>query len=78
VYELLGPKAKEIAVTIAETIEARGEVMGCAKTLIELLRAKFTWVPAEVIDSVNNADIVQLRAWTVRVLTAETLEGVFS
>jgi len=72
-------------VTLAEKFEARGEARGVARSearwrseiLLELLQAKFKSVPAEVVNTVRAADVAQVRAWIVRVLTADTLEDIF-
>ncbi|MQY27393.1 Rpn family recombination-promoting nuclease/putative transposase [Nocardia aurantia] len=76
-YDLLGPKARDITVTLAEKFEARGEARGRAESLLDLMRVKFRSVPSEVRDVVRAADVAQLRTWTERMLTADTLDGVF-
>lgn len=78
VFERLGPRAKEAIVTTAEIIEARGEVRGRAEALIELMTAKFGRLPATTVHRVRSADLTQVRTWTTRVLTATTLDEIFT
>src|SRR5207302_7099424 len=52
IYELLGPKAKEITVTLLEEIEARGR----AEMLLEQLQMKFASIPADLVRTVRTAD----------------------
>ncbi|MGW0182058.1 Rpn family recombination-promoting nuclease/putative transposase [Nocardia sp. NPDC003345] len=86
VFEQLGPRAKEAIVTTAETIEARGEARGramgraegMAEVLIEQMTVKFGPLPAAAIRRVRAADPEQVRAWTARVLTAETVEDTLA
>jgi hypothetical protein len=77
----LGPDAEEAYVTTAEMLraegEARGEARGRAEALVEVLTVKFGPLPDSVPKTVHAASIDQLRAWTTRALTAETLDKVF-
>ncbi|WP_435591509.1 Rpn family recombination-promoting nuclease/putative transposase [Nocardia sp. bgisy118] len=82
----LGPRAKEAIMTTAERLRAEGHVEGRAEgraegrveTLIDLLTVKFGSLPAEVIETVHAADSTQVRAWTSRILTADTLEDILA
>ncbi|MFO0593615.1 MAG: Rpn family recombination-promoting nuclease/putative transposase [Polyangiaceae bacterium] len=79
-----GPRAKEAIVTFLDEIERRGERRGeregerkgRAQTLLEQLAARFGALPADVSARVQAADEATLAAWTMRVLTAATLEDV--
>ena len=78
----LGPDAEEAYVTTAEMLraegEARGEARGRAEALVEVLTAKFGPLPDSVPKTVRAASIDQMRAWTARALTAETLDEVLN
>ncbi|MET9212134.1 MULTISPECIES: RpnC/YadD family protein [Actinomycetes] len=82
VIEQLGPRAKEAIMTTAERLraegEARGEARGRAEILVEQLIEKFGTVPAELSARVRTADLDRLRLWARRVLTADTLDEVFT
>ena len=54
--------------------EARGE----AKMLLKLLNLKFGVLPEGVEQQVNSADIEQLNRWAELVLTAGSVEEIFS
>jgi hypothetical protein len=77
----LGPDAEEAYVTTAEMLraegEARGEARGRAEALVEVLTAKFGPLPANALKTVRAASIDQMRAWTARAVTAESLDKVF-
>ena len=53
-----------------------GRQEGRAKTLLELLKARFGPVPAEVKARILAAKEPALARWSLRVLTARTLAGV--
>ncbi|MFI1462971.1 Rpn family recombination-promoting nuclease/putative transposase [Nocardia carnea] len=82
----LGPRAKEVAVTTAERLRAEGRAEGRvegraegeARVLLKLLAAKFGTLPAETVDRVRSADTDELETWTPRVLTATTLNEIFT
>jgi hypothetical protein len=78
----LGPDAEEAYLTTADTLraegEARGEARWGAQTLVEVLTVKFGPLPDSVAQTVHGAPTDQLRAWTVRAVTAETLDQVFA
>ncbi|MET8774317.1 Rpn family recombination-promoting nuclease/putative transposase [Nocardia sp. NPDC004654] len=74
----LGPRAKEAIVTTAERLRAEGRAEGRANALIDLLTSKFGPIPARIADTIHAADPTQVRTWTVRVLTATTLDEVFA
>jgi hypothetical protein len=80
VFEQLGPRAKEALMTTAERIEARGEARGEARAeaLIELMTAKYGSLPTATTDRVRSADPAAVRNWTTKVLTAESLDDMFS
>lgn len=46
--------------------------------LLGLLRLKFTSVPPAVVARVESADVDHLTRWSMRILTADTLEAVFA
>jgi len=78
----LGPHAKEITVTIAETLEARGRaegeargrLQGQAETLLTLLTQKFGQVSARAERTIREADADQLMAWITQVFAATTVD----
>jgi len=76
----LGPDAEEAYVTTAEMLraegEARGEARGRAEALVEVLTVKFGPLPANALKTVRAASIDQMRAWTIRAVTAGTLDEV--
>ncbi|MGY0503002.1 Rpn family recombination-promoting nuclease/putative transposase [Nocardia sp. FBN12] len=78
----LGPRAKEVVMTTAERLEARGEARGRAagrvEMLVEQLTVKFGPLPGAVTERVQLADAEQLHLWARRVLTAGSLSEVFA
>lgn len=68
--------------TTAERLRAEGRVEGRvegeARALLTLLAAKFGTLPAAVVDRVRSADTDELDAWMPRVLTATTLNDIFT
>jgi succinyl-CoA synthetase alpha subunit len=90
---VVGPKAQEVIVTFLDKIELRREIVGWIGdwgygflkgyrkgregVLLEQLAARFGKLPAGVTARIKKADHATLAAWTVEVLTAETLERVF-
>jgi len=58
--------------------QAMGQVIGQAALLLRLLRARFGELPQAVENRLQAADTSQLEHWAERVLTAKTLEQVFS
>jgi predicted transposase/invertase (TIGR01784 family) len=85
----LGPDAEESYVTTAEMLRAEGRTEGRtegeahgraeerAEVLVEVLTAKFGPLPDSVRKTMHRASIDQMRAWTTRAVTAETLDKVF-
>ena len=77
----LGPDAEEAYVTTAEMLRAegrtKGRAEGRAEALVEMLTVKFGPLPDSVPKTVHAASIDQMRVWTTRALTAETLDKVF-
>ncbi|QSB16151.1 Rpn family recombination-promoting nuclease/putative transposase [Natronosporangium hydrolyticum] len=69
----LGPTAEEAFMTIAEQLEARGEARGRAEALAEFLAARFGPLPQHVRDRLDAATLDQLKTWTGRIATADTL-----
>jgi hypothetical protein len=80
-YDKLGPKAREVAVTIMEHREAKGlaqgRVEGRAEMLMQLSEIKFGQLPAWVRRAVEAADKAQLDVWTERFMTASSAEELF-
>lgn len=82
----LGEQAKEAMMTTADQLRAEGAARGHAEglaegraeALTELLTAKFGALPGPIAATIAAANPEELRAWTVRVLTAGQLEDVFS
>jgi hypothetical protein len=69
----LGPDAEEAYVTTAEVLRAEAR----AETLVQVLTVKFGSLPESMSQTVHLASSDQLQAWTVRAVTAETLDQVF-
>ncbi|MFD3595886.1 Rpn family recombination-promoting nuclease/putative transposase [Nocardia sp. NPDC058640] len=74
----LGPRAKEVVMTTAERLEARGRAEGRVEMLVEMLTAKFGPLPSAVAQRVQVADADELHLWARRVLTADSLAEVFA
>ena len=55
----------------------KGEKVGQANLLINLLQHRFGELPYWVVTKINQASSEQLQQWSVEVLTSETLEHVF-
>ena len=72
----VGRDDAEVIVTTWEEIQEEGRKKGCARTLLELLAAKFGPVPDAAKERVAAADEATLRRWSLRVLTETTLAGV--
>ncbi|MFE7720745.1 hypothetical protein ACFU44_17075 [Nocardia rhizosphaerihabitans] len=86
VIEQLGQRAREAIVTTADRLRAEGEArgealgraLGRAEILVVQLVEKFGDVPADAVARVFAADLDQLREWTRRVLSADTLDEFFA
>ncbi|WP_157171774.1 Rpn family recombination-promoting nuclease/putative transposase [Nocardia higoensis] len=90
VIEQLGPRAKEVLMTTAEKLQAKGRAKGRdegraegraeerAEALTDLLTVKFGPLPADVTARIGVADTTRLRTWFRAALTASTLEEVFT
>ena len=82
----LGPDAEEAYVTTAEMPRARGRNerrtegrTECrAEALVEMLTVKFGPLPDGMSKTVHAASIDQIKVWTARAVTADTLDQVFS
>jgi hypothetical protein len=55
-----------------------GSVETARDNLRLLLTTKFGHLPSEYADRIEAADALQLQQWLVRILDANTIEGVFS
>lgn len=53
---------------------AQGQIDGRIATLLEQLTAKFGPLPAETVTRIKAASLEELQLWSVRLLTATTLE----
>ena len=58
--------------------EARGKVKGEANTLLKQLNLKFGTVPTWVEQQVTSANKTQLDNWVELILTANSIEEMFS
>ncbi|WP_280397163.1 DUF4351 domain-containing protein [Nocardia carnea] len=56
---------------------AEGRVEGETRMLLRLLAAEFGVLPAETVERVRSADTEELEVWTLRMLTAATIDEVF-
>jgi hypothetical protein len=77
--------AEEVDVTIEEHIRQwnlrdirDGELRGSRRSLVRLLDARFGALPESVTARIEAAELDQLDRWTLRVLTAGTLDEVFA
>ncbi|MBY8863632.1 Rpn family recombination-promoting nuclease/putative transposase [Nocardia sp. CA2R105] len=70
----LGPIAKEVTVTALETLQARGR----AELLVELLVERFGPLDASLERVVCDADAEQLKLWSSRILTADSVDEVLA
>jgi len=64
--------------TTADMLRAEGEACGEAKSLVLMLTVKFGPLPDSVTRTVHGASSDQVLAWTIRAVTAETLDQVFA
>jgi flagellar biosynthesis/type III secretory pathway protein FliH len=55
---------------------SEGRKEGRQELLLKLLRARFGALPQEAVERIESADVAQLDAWSDRLLTAPTLDGV--
>ncbi len=69
----LGPDAKDAYVTTAQMLRTEER----AEALVEVLTARFGPLPESVLKTIRAASLDQMRAWTTRAVTAETLDEVF-
>ena len=86
----VGPEARELVVTTAEQLEARGRAKGlaegqakgraeeAARLLKRLLARKFGPVPDHLRARVDTAPLEQLEAWSDQIIDATTLDDVFA
>ncbi|MFD4407361.1 Rpn family recombination-promoting nuclease/putative transposase [Nocardia sp. NPDC058499] len=74
----IGPRAEEATVTLAERLEARGReegrTEGGAVVLIELMTDRFGALPEAAVARIKSASLVQLRSWTKRALSAQSID----
>ncbi|WP_084494997.1 hypothetical protein [Nocardia shimofusensis] len=86
VIDKLGPRAKEVIMTTAERLRAEGRAEGRTEArteghvevLLGQLSTKFGPIPAHIRDRIRSADVAHLLTWSQRLLTASTLDEVFS
>ncbi|MEU6558800.1 Rpn family recombination-promoting nuclease/putative transposase [Nocardia nova] len=71
--DLLDPPTKEVAMTVADELRAEGEARG----LLRLLTHKFGELPTSLVSTVHNASLDDLERWSLRILTADSLQEVF-
>jgi len=57
--------------------EARGEALGRGEAIVQVLTVKFGALPEDVPGRVRAAASEQIQEWTVRAVTADTLDQVF-
>ncbi|WP_404418120.1 hypothetical protein [Marinospirillum sp.] len=58
--------------------EVRGEIKGEAQTLLKLIKLKFGDHPEWVEAKLNDADAAQLDRWVAGILTASSIDELFS
>jgi len=71
------PELENAMLTAAQQLYERGHREGEAKLLRELLEHKFGALPKRIQQRLAEADEVDLRTWSLRLLTATTLDEVF-
>jgi len=84
--DTLNPQAESTAMTVAEKLIEQGIEQGIAKgiakgqraTLLRLLTLRFGTVPEHREAELEGANEAQLAIWIDRVLTADSLDEVFS
>lgn len=64
--------------TTADRLRAEGRVEGRAEFLLYLLSMRFGPTPRGISDRIHAADGAQVVTWAQRLLTASTLDEVFS
>lgn len=64
--------------TTAEMLEARGEVLGRADTLLDFLDFRFGPLPEDTTQTVREASSDQLKRWSTRAKTVAALDEVFA
>ncbi len=64
--------------TTADVLRAEGEARGRADTLLEQLDIKFSDLPTDIEQKVRTAPTSQLEIWTRRILTANTIDDIFT
>lgn len=78
----VGPETRELVVTTAEQLEARGQARGrleeAARLLKRLLARKFGPVPDRLLARVDAAPLEQLETWSDLIIDATTLDDVFA
>ncbi len=57
--------------------EAKGQRLGMARTLKNLVQRRFGDLPDQAVDRIDRADVDTLERWSYRVLDATVLEEVF-
>ena len=70
----MGDQCRTEGIDIGRT---EGIDVGRADTLLEQLESKFGSVPEQIRTLVKSASREQLKAWTISVLEAATLESIF-
>jgi hypothetical protein len=82
----VGPETRELVVTTAEQLEARGRAEGQARGRLEeaarllkrQLARKFGPVPDHLLARVDAAPLEQLETWSDQIIDATTLDDVFA
>jgi hypothetical protein len=64
--------------SIADQLIERGREEGQRTTLLKQLRSKFGKLPDAATARVNGAEVAELDLWLERILSASTLDDVFS
>ncbi len=57
--------------------EAKGQRLGMARTLKNLIQRRFGDLPAGIVDRIDRAEVDTIERWSYRVLDATSLEDVF-
>jgi hypothetical protein len=82
----VGEEGKEEIMTAADQLIERGRERGHAQgreqgqreMLLEMLRGRFGALPEAVVTRVTAAGTADLKAWSMRLLTAPGLDDVFA
>ena len=74
----ISPTAEDVTMTIADQLRQEGRQEGGLDVLRRLLERRFGTIPPRYQDRLAAADSDTLLRWSERILTAQTIDEVFS